>query len=58
MREKIITISLLICVAFTCIQASAKNYYFKNLGMTDGLPQTTVNAILQDKKGFMYFGTK
>lgn len=26
--------------------------------MTDGLPQTTVNAILQDKKGFMYFGTK
>jgi len=33
-------------------------YYFKNLNIRDGLSQSTVNAILQDSKGFMWFGTK
>jgi len=33
-------------------------YYFKNLNIRDGLSQNTVNAILQDSKGFMWFGTK
>jgi len=33
-------------------------YYFKNLNIENGLSQNTVNAILQDSKGFMWFGTK
>ena len=37
---------------------TAANYYFRNLGVRDGLSQSTVYAILQDSKGFMWFGTK
>lgn len=33
-------------------------YYFKTLDVRDGLSQNTVNQILQDRKGFMWFGTK
>lgn len=33
-------------------------YYFQNLNIYNGLSQNTVNAILQDGKGFMWFGTK
>ena len=35
-----------------------EHYYFKNLSVQNGLSQNTVNAILQDKQGFMWFGTK
>ncbi len=34
------------------------NYYFKRLNITHGLSQNTVNTIMQDRKGFMWFGTK
>lgn len=33
-------------------------YYFKSLSVRDGLSQNTVNQIIQDRKGFMWFGTK
>ena len=33
-------------------------YYFKTLDIQNGLSQNTVNAILQDRSGFMWFGTK
>ncbi len=35
-----------------------KEYYFSNLDIDHGLSQNTVLAILQDSKGFMWFGTK
>lgn len=35
-----------------------KNYYFRSLGIGEGLSQNTVNAILQDHFGFLWFGTK
>lgn len=35
-----------------------EHYYFKNLSVQNGLSQNTVNTILQDKQGFMWFGTK
>ena len=35
-----------------------EHYYFKNLSIRNGLSQNTVNAILQDRKGFMWLGTK
>ncbi|GAA4824433.1 two-component regulator propeller domain-containing protein [Algivirga pacifica] len=31
---------------------------FRNLGLDDGLSQTSVFAILQDRQGFMWFGTE
>lgn len=33
------------------------NFYFKNIGGDMGLSHSTVYAILQDKQGFMWFGT-
>lgn len=39
-------------------QVVDEHYYFKNLSVQNGLSQNTVNAILQDKQGFMWFGTK
>ena len=53
---------LLICLIFypivCCAQVVDEHYYFKNLSVQNGLSQNTVNAILQDKQGFMWFGTK
>lgn len=46
-----------LCV-FTLHAQSNIHYYFKTLDIKDGLSQNTVNAILQDKQGFMWFGTK
>ena len=39
-------------------QTVNEHYYFKNLSSQNGLSQNTVSAILQDSKGFMWFGTK
>jgi len=33
-------------------------FYFTNLSLDDGLSQITVTTIHQDKKGFMWFGTR
>lgn len=55
------TLLLFACI-FYCLavrgQSAEEHYYFKNLSIGDGLSQNTVNAILQDSKGFMWFGTK
>lgn len=34
------------------------NYYFKNYQVSNGLSSNTITAITQDKKGFMWFGTR
>lgn len=38
--------------------ASAQSIHFDRLGINDGLSQNTVTSILQDERGFMWFGTK
>jgi len=51
----------LICIALFFlneINAKNTNYYFKHLAIENGLSQNTVLSILQDKQGFMWFGTK
>lgn len=35
-----------------------KQYYFKRLDINSGLSQNTVSTIIQDRDGFMWFGTK
>lgn len=37
--------------------AQRHNFHFQRLGIDDGLSQSTVLSILQDRKGFMWFGT-
>ena len=39
-------------------QAINRHYYFESFSVQDGLSQSTVNAILQDREGFLWFGTK
>ena len=57
MRKRIILLLIvLILVGYT--HAIDKHYYFQNFSVRDGLSQNTVNAILQDKLGFLWFGTK
>jgi ligand-binding sensor domain-containing protein len=58
MRKRIIALISFLCYIVCWTQAADEHYYFKNLSIKDGLSQTTVNAIMQDKKGFMWFGTK
>lgn len=38
--------------------AAAQSIHFDRLGINDGLSQNTVTTILQDDRGFMWFGTK
>ena len=38
--------------------SSKQDYYFRHLNTENGLSQNTVLSILQDKTGFMWFGTK
>ena len=55
-RPMILFLLLAILHAFP-LQAG-KNYYFKTLNVQSGLSQKTVNAILHDRQGYMWFGTK
>ena len=55
------TFCVLVCFFITIFcqaQSVEEHYYFKNLSIRNGLSQNTVNAILQDRKGFMWLGTK
>lgn len=36
----------------------AESLYVERLGLEDGLSQTTINAIVQDSRGFMWFATQ
>ncbi len=58
-KHSILLILLLLSFGFPeIIISSSASYYFRTLGINDGLSQSTVNAILQDRKGFMWIGTK
>ncbi len=46
----------LFCVSIHC--PGAQNILFERLDVADGLSQNTVYAILQDKRGFMWFCTQ
>lgn len=43
---------------FIALHTRGERYYFSNLSLESGLSQITVDAILQDSKGFMWFGTR
>ncbi len=43
---------------FINLYAQKPNIIFKHINNEDGLSQNTVNCILQDNKGFMWFGTQ
>ena len=38
-------------------QSPTQNIKFKNLTSAEGLPQNTINCVIQDKQGMLWFGT-
>jgi signal transduction histidine kinase/ligand-binding sensor domain-containing protein/CheY-like chemotaxis protein/AraC-like DNA-binding protein len=54
--------ALLLATALLCLPGSAEAAQetptFRHLTIADGLSQNAVSAILQDRRGFMWFGTK
>ena len=47
-----------ICMLSHAVARENSNYSFKHYNINNGLSQNTVHCILQDKTGFMWFGTK
>lgn len=51
-------IMLLVCVSMSPVQGgNTFNFRFEYIQMEDGLPQNSINTILKDSDGFMWFGT-
>jgi two-component system, sensor histidine kinase ChiS len=50
----------LICLIFITLPASAQivDITFQHLSLKEGLSQSTVNCIVQDHRGFLWFGTQ
>ncbi|MDR0542476.1 MAG: response regulator [Dysgonamonadaceae bacterium] len=57
MKKKILYLILCLSLVPAAVQGE-ENFYFQHFGVESGLPQNTVNCILQDRQGFMWFGTK
>src|SRR4028119_466016 len=41
-----------------CVRGQQQDLYFKNLNSENGLSNNKVKCILQDRRGFMWFGTE
>lgn len=54
-HKLIILFSLLILIG--CFKAAGQQYGFRNYSLEQGLPQTEVNALLQDSRGYIWTGT-
>lgn len=57
-RFFLLAIISLLNIAFIKSQIRYDNIHFKQLGLSDGLPNNTVNAITQDPQGYLWFGTR
>ncbi|MEJ2881881.1 hybrid sensor histidine kinase/response regulator transcription factor [Pedobacter sp. GR22-6] len=49
---------LLIVLVLTCKTAHPQNLKFKHIGLNNGLSNSTIECILQDHRGFIWFGTR
>lgn len=48
---------LILVLGFYITHAQQKNLHFINFSSKDGLPSNTINAVLKDRFGYMWFGT-
>ncbi|MEP6684035.1 MAG: two-component regulator propeller domain-containing protein [Parafilimonas sp.] len=53
--KRLLLISWLVCITNFL---SAQFYYFRNYQVNDGVSSNTITCIMQDSKGFMWFGTR
>ncbi len=51
-------ILLVIVLLFNAFLSEAQDIYFRNYQVNDGISSNTVTCILQDQKGFIWFGTR
>lgn len=63
MIRRCFVLIIVMCVnVLTCTFSQETNshsqYYFEHFNIDNGLSQNTVHCILQDRQGFMWFGTK
>ena len=58
MTMKKTTITLIIATLAGCLCAQTQPLQFDHITLEDGLSQNFVEAIYQDSKGFMWFGTQ
>lgn len=58
MRKSFCLFLCLVLTLFADAQSAQERYFFRHLDVRAGLSQNTVNTILQDRTGFMWFGTK
>ena len=59
MKRMLILLSLLyLGIRITSVQAQVYSIRFDHLNGNDGLSQSTISSILQDSKGYMWFGTR
>lgn len=52
------SIALIFSVISLAVSAQSGSFYFKNYQVINGLSNNIITSILQDKKGFMWFGTR
>ncbi|MBT1703995.1 ligand-binding sensor domain-containing protein [Chryseosolibacter indicus] len=55
--RKIVFIGILLSVAHVCF-SQHHNYTIRNYKAIDGLPQSQVNVMLEDKNGYLWIGTE
>ena len=48
---------ILICLVLVLSANAHEQYVIRHYSIKDGLSQNTVMAILQDRQGYMWFGT-
>ena len=60
MKQKaVISLSLLFCIMFSASAENTKrDYYFKNIGISQGLSQSSVSCILYDGVSSLWIGTR
>lgn len=60
MKNVLLFLCVLLCALMPASFCSGQSssYYFKNYQVSNGLSSNTITTILQDKKGFMWFGTR
>lgn len=52
------TIAILLLTCLTLSGTYAQSYYFRNYQAGNGISSNTITSILQDRKGFLWFGTR